>query len=202
MCLLAQSNPFEDRTRINAEMRRMPAVDDGSLIPELGRTSTGLDPNETDPESPFRIQGLPNGSMSRQQDKPIAGLVSLTELQHQPSKKAVRLLLDAQRYSSAHETRKAIAKLEQAIQVDPSFREAHLNLGVQYARSARVQDAMTEFQRAVDIGPPDVKAYSNLAWCYARLGQFHDAEVFARRALALDPSNAPAQTIFRIASSR
>ena len=185
-------------------MRRLPAVDDGPLIPELGSTgrSVGLDPNETDSESPFRVEGFANGSTSRQHNEPISGLVSLQELEHQPSKKAVRLLLDAQRYSAAHEAAKAIARLEQAVQIDPFFRDAHLNLGVQYARSARIKDAMTEFQRAVDIGPPDVKAYSNLAWCYLRLGQLYDAQVFAGRALELDKSNAPAQTVFRIASSR
>lgn len=69
-------------------MRRLPAVDDGPLIPELGSTgrSVGLDPNETDSESPFRVEGFANGSTSRQHNEPISGLVSLQELEHQPSK--------------------------------------------------------------------------------------------------------------------
>jgi tetratricopeptide (TPR) repeat protein len=136
------------------------------------------------------------------QARPISGLVSLQQLQHPPSKKAIRAFLEALRYSQAHDIEKAIHKLELAIQISPFFQDAHLNLGVQYARSGRTAEAMRQFQTALDIGPPDAKAYANLGWCYLRLNRFRDAESLARKALALDPANAPAGTLLEVASSR
>ncbi len=135
----------------------------------------------------------------RPQAKPISGLVSIRQLQYPPSKKAVRAFHEAERFSQAHDTARAIEKLEQTIRIDPAFHEAHVNLGAQYARTGRYQEAIAQFQTALDIGPPDPKAYTNLAFCYFRLGQFRDAENLARKAVALDPNNASAQTILEVA---
>jgi hypothetical protein len=141
---------------------------------------------------------LPEGP----QAKPVSGLVSVQQLQHPPSKKAVKAFREAEKFSQAHDIARAMEKLLEAIKIEPFFREAHLNLGAQYARSARYPEAMTELQTALDIGPPDSKAYINLAFCSFRLGQFRDAENFARKALALDPNSTAAHTIFEVASRR
>ena len=45
----------------------------------------------------------------------------------------------------------------------PQYRDAHLNLGVQYARVGRTADARAEFQKALDIGPPAAPIYADLA---------------------------------------
>jgi hypothetical protein len=138
----------------------------------------------------------------RLQAKPVSGLVSVRQLQHPPSKKAVKAFHEAERFSQAHDIPRAVEKLQLAIKIEPFFREAHLNLGAQYARSAHYPEAMMELQTALDIGPPDPKAYTNLAFCSFRLGQFRDAENFATKALALDPNSAAARTIFKVASKR
>jgi tetratricopeptide (TPR) repeat protein len=134
--------------------------------------------------------------------KPISGVVSLKQLQHAPSKKAVRAFHDAEQFSQAHDTAKAIQKLEQAIRLDPYFPEAHQNLGAQFARTGRYEEAMVEFHTALDIGPPDPKAYANLAFCSFRLKHYQEAQAFARKALQLDPSNAGGQAILRAFSKR
>jgi tetratricopeptide (TPR) repeat protein len=139
---------------------------------------------------------------SRPESKPIAGVVSVQQLQHTPSKKAIRAFAEAEQYSHAHETAKAIEKLEQAIHLDPLFREAHLNLGAQYARLGRYQEAMTHLQASLDIGPPDPKAYTNLAFCYFKLQEFSQAATLAKKALALDPTSTPAQTLLRALPQR
>ena len=131
------------------------------------------------------------------QTKPTAGLVSVHQLQHPPSKKVVRAFLEAQRCSQAHDVEKAIRQLELAIRIAPFFQEAHLNLGVKYARSGRTPGAIEQFQTALNIGPPDAKAYANLGWCCVRLNRFGDAQSLARKALALDPANPPGQNVAR-----
>jgi tetratricopeptide (TPR) repeat protein len=131
--------------------------------------------------------------------QPVSGKVSLQQLQHPVPKQAIRAAKDAERYSEAHETAKAIAKLEQAIRIAPSYRDGHSNLGVQYARAGRLAEALGQFHVALDIGPPDALIYSNLALALLTLKQFQDGEEFARKAVALEPENAIAQKLLRYA---
>jgi tetratricopeptide (TPR) repeat protein len=129
----------------------------------------------------------------RAANHPISGVVSLHDLQHPPSKHAVQSAIEAQKYSKANDYPHAIEKLEEAIRIDPSYRDAHTNLGAQYAHAGRPADALMEFRRAFEIGPPDSIICSNLAWAHLATHQFTEAEVFARKALAMDPANAKAQ---------
>ena len=141
------------------------------------------------PASSPLVLRLPDQAASR----PPAGMVSLRELRHKIPKQALRAAVDAQHFSEAQDAPHAIAKLEQAIQIDPDFRDAHINLGAQYARARRYTEAMEQFQRALEIGPPDAILYSNLSWAYSAFKQFPLAEEFARKALALDPENPKAR---------
>ena len=134
-------------------------------------------------------------------DRPASGRVSLHDLQHPIPKKAVRAVVEAQRYSEAHDRLKAIAKLEEAIRIAPAFREAHANLGAEYARAGRMDEAVRQFQAALVIGPPDALIYSNLSLVLLNLKQYRDGEESARKALALDPDNALAQRLLRYASA-
>jgi tetratricopeptide (TPR) repeat protein len=130
---------------------------------------------------------------------PISGVVSVRELAHPVPKQAVRAAAEAQRYSSSHDTAKAIVKLEEAVTIAPDYRDAHTNLGVQYIRAGRVPEGMAHFQRALEIGPADAIIYSNLALGYALLGQFREVEAWARKAIALDAGNTTAQALLRYA---
>ena len=133
--------------------------------------------------------------------KPPSEVVSVHQLEHPVPKKAVRALADAQRFSEAHDPKKAIAKLEEAIRIEPTFRDAHTNLGVQLARSGQIPEAKEQFEKALEIGPPTVIIYSNLALAHTMLHNFRQAENFARKVLALDPENAKARYILRYVSS-
>jgi tetratricopeptide (TPR) repeat protein len=132
-------------------------------------------------------------------NQPASGSVSLRDLQHPVPKQAIRAAVEAERYSEAHDTSKAIDKLEEAIRIAPSFRDGHANLGVQYARAGRMDEALGQFHVALDIGPPTALIYSNLSLAYMTLKQFREGEEFARKALALEPDNATAQKFLRIA---
>ena len=194
MCVLAQWPPFED----GVTLRQI----EGRAAADRTQPDAGFDPPH-EPSLQFNRSSLLTVEQHEwTQAKPSSALVSLRQLQHPPSKKAIRLFQEALRYSQAHDTAKAIGKLEEAIHIAPSFAEAHQNLGVQYARSGRTSEAMKQFETALEIGPPDAKAYSNLGWCYVRLRQFREAENLARKALSLDPENAPARTLLQVASSR
>ncbi len=131
----------------------------------------------------------------RPEPKLISSVVSLRELQHPISKKALRAAYEAQQFSNAHNSSKAIAKLEEAIHIDPSFRDAHCNLGVEYARAGRIADARAEFEKALDIGPPAAPIYADLALASVAAREFDQALVFARKALELDPADRSARRL-------
>ena len=129
--------------------------------------------------------------------QPLSAVVSLRELQHPVPKKALVAAYQAQQFSNAHKSSQAIAKLEKAIRIDPSFRDAHCNLGVEYARAGRLTDARAEFQKALDIGPPAAPIYADLALTLVATGEFDQALAFAKKALKLDPDDLAAQLLVK-----
>jgi len=129
--------------------------------------------------------------------KPISGVVSLRELQRPISKKAIREAHQAQQLALNNNLPAAIAKLEKAIRIDPSYRDAHCNLGILYARAGRGPDALAELRKALDIGPPSAPIYANLALISAAMRLFPEAESSARKALELDPANGAAQRVLK-----
>jgi tetratricopeptide (TPR) repeat protein len=158
-----------------------------------GEKSLGFDAFETGAEA--TVSDFPEPAAP----KPISGLVSVRELQHPIPKKAIRTAYQAQQLADANQVEKAIAKFEDAIHIYPAFRDAHLNLGVMYARAGRGAEARAEFQKALDIGPPAAPIYNDLALISLNSHQYHDAEYFARQALALDPANGSAQAVLKMA---
>lgn len=128
-------------------------------------------------------------------NKPISGIVSLRELQHPIPKKALRAAYESQQFVVAKNVPKAIAKLEEAVRIDPTYRDAHCNLGILYARAGRAPEARVELQKALDIGPPAAPIYADLALVSAALRQLQEAELFAHKALELDPANNIAQRV-------
>jgi len=133
----------------------------------------------------------------RATSQPISGLVSLHELEHPVSKKAIQEAYAAQQFARTNDFPKAIAKLEKAIRIDPAYRDAHVNLGVQYTRVGRTADARTEFQKALDIGPPSAPIYADLALISLAFHQNQEAASYAQKALELDPANSAAHLVLR-----
>lgn len=133
----------------------------------------------------------------RPSDKPISGFVALRDLQHPIPKKALHDAYQAQQFAQDHDLPKAIAKLEDAIRICPEYRDAHINLGVQFAHLGRIADAHAEFEKALDIGPPAAAIYGNLALTSLGLRQPQEASTFAHKALELDPENSVAQLVLK-----
>lgn len=127
-------------------------------------------------------------------------VVSLHELQHPIPEKAIRDAYQAQELVRVHKIGKAIRKLEQAIKIAPLYRDAHLNLGVEYARTGRISEAEAQFQKALEIGPPIAPIYADLAMSHLALHQYPEAGTAALQALKMDPSNAGAKRILQYVS--
>lgn len=148
------------------------------------------------PASPITLV-LPTGIRQR----PPSGGVSVQDLRRPILRKAIDAAQDAQRFSQSGDTHKAIVKLEAAIRIAPAYREAHVNLGVEYARAGRIEDAIKEFHEALDIGPPAAPIYTNLAVALLAIGQFREARTAISKALALDSTNSAAARLLGYADA-
>jgi tetratricopeptide (TPR) repeat protein len=126
-----------------------------------------------------------------------SNVVSLHDLQHPIPQKAIQEAYEAQKLARSNNFAKAIAKLEHAIRLAPTYRDAHVNLGVQYARVGRGNDARAEFRKAIDIGPPIAPAYADMALVSLSLNLSQEADTFAHKALELDPENRTAQKVLQ-----
>lgn len=166
------------------------------VVTAPGETPIVEEPQPVGNGSPVVLR-LPEQKTSQ----PPAGKVSVYELQHPIPKQALRAFAEAQRYF-ANDAAKAITKLELAIRIAPAFRQAHANLGVQYARAGRMDEAVGQFQTALAIGPPDVLIYRDLALAMLELKQYREGEEFAQKALSLEPENAKSQKLLRYAEAR
>jgi Tfp pilus assembly protein PilF len=155
--------------------------------------STELDAPDPLEDSPFVLQVHAT--------PPASATVSIRDLQHPIPGKALRAAIRAQQYFKTHDFTHAIAKLEQAIRIHPSFRDAHNNLGVVYSHAGRLPDAAAEFRKALEIGPSTAPLYVNLALACAAQGQLQEATASLRQALQVDPANPLALKLLQPASA-
>lgn len=191
----ARSNHMLERVPVNRGQFELDNVPAGSytvrLVTAPGEAPIVEEFHQFGPGSAPLVLDLPE----RASDNPISGIVSLRDLEHPIPKKALREAYEAQQFARASNLPKAIAKLESAIRIYPAYRDAHLNLGAEYARAGRISDARAEFQKALDIGPPVSPIYADLALISVALHQNREAEEFARKALELDAANAAARKV-------
>ena len=123
---------------------------------------------------------------SEEKRRTLGGTVSVKQLLHPPSRKAVQSFADAQRFSESGDYAKAAATLERAVQDSPGFSDAHTNLGAQYMRMGRAEEGLAEFRRALEISGGNPMLYANVGAAQLRLRRFDEAAQSARAALRLD----------------
>ena len=107
------------------------------------------------------------------------------------------LNLRAETYESLD---RAVMLFEQAVDLDPGYARAHLELGVAYATKADYlargelrARAVTSLRRALELQPDSVRAWRELGSVLIALGQDTDGFEALRRALVIDPADAGAQ---------
>ena len=123
------------------------------------------------------------------------GRVSVRQLQHPPSRKAVEAAAAADKLARAGDTDRAVEQLRKAIRISPDFAAAHSNLGVQYIRERHWAEARAEIERALAIAGPNALDLCNLAFVDAAEGRYGEAMERARAALRADPAYANAHYV-------
>ena len=81
-----------------------------------------------------------------------------------------------------------------ALQIDPKYPDAHLNLGICFRLQAKLDEAATHYRKAIQLKPDYAKAYNNLGNVLKDLGLIDEAALSYRRAIESLPSYSDAHS--------
>jgi tetratricopeptide (TPR) repeat protein len=88
----------------------------------------------------------------------------------------------------------ALNAVKSALNVDPKFPRAWLDMGLIFFRTNHLDAATTAFTRALTYDPEYALAYNNRGYSYGLAGKYAPAIADFGHAIALDPKNAHAYT--------
>ena len=83
---------------------------------------------------------------------------------------------------------RAIACFQQAIQIDPSYADAHCNLGSAFLRKDQIRDAILAYKEAIDIDPNFAQPYFNVGILLNNIGKNDEAIACFQSAISLVPN--------------
>lgn len=86
----------------------------------------------------------------------------------------------------------AIAEFQKAVDLDPKYAAAHLNLAYAYDRQGQLDMALAQYQKVIDLQPENLFAHNNLGVLYDKQGRYEEAIAAFEQVLQIDPSNATA----------
>ena len=88
-----------------------------------------------------------------------------------------------------------VAKLEEAVRLNPNYFKACFNLGATYYDNQQYQKSIDYYQKAAKINPKDERVFYGIAASQFVLGQFKDAETNCKMALKINPTNTNASSL-------
>lgn len=94
--------------------------------------------------------------------------------------------------AKAGKTKKAIKQFQKLIDMQPSYKYAHTNLGLLLIQANQMNEAKKVLERAIEQDKSDAIAYNHLAIIQRNDGEFKKAQQNYRKAIKADPEYANA----------
>lgn len=137
---------------------------------------------------------LPNEEINR----PISGTISVKQLQHPPTRKAIDAARTAQKFSEGGDYSQAVEALQKAISLSPDYADAWMNLGAQHLHLGAYGQSIEETRHAMELAGPSAPALDNLAAAFTLSGRDGEARDAAEQALHLKPDDPHANYILGV----
>lgn len=83
--------------------------------------------------------------------------------------------------------KEAIPHLKKAIEIDPHYIEAYLNMGVALSRLNKVDEAIIYFEKTIELDPSNAKAHQNLGMMHIINKDNEKAILYLQKSIHLDP---------------
>ena len=80
------------------------------------------------------------------------------------------------RFQEQENYKMAAREYEKAVKADPSYAEAHSNLGFSYRKQGKFDKAVRSYKKAIELDPELAEAHEYLGEAYAEMGKFELAE--------------------------
>ncbi|HKT10512.1 MAG TPA: tetratricopeptide repeat protein [Terriglobia bacterium] len=133
--------------------------------------ATDLSPSDS---RPYYFLSKAYAHSQGQADEVIKRFQRFSRLRPQDSRAtyyyAMSLWKGKQNVASGPSLDHVVMLLSRAIQLDPAFAQAHLELGDLYSQQHKYAEAVPEYRRAIELDSKLVDAYYRLGQAYARLG--------------------------------
>jgi tetratricopeptide (TPR) repeat protein len=133
----------------------------------------------------IRIPDRSTGSASRTTESAI----SLAQLQHKVPSGAQKLYNKGEQAFAKHNLELACDFYRQAVDLDPKFIDAYVQLGATQSALGQLPQAAEQYQKVIDIAPEHQLALPNLSIVLAKMNRFREAGEVARRALKVVPAS-------------
>jgi len=137
---------------------------------------------------------LINVNAMRQPSKSSVGgnVVNVSEFLDRYPKKAVSYFEKGSEFLNKKKTDEAVQSFRNAVELAPTFYEAHYQLGLAYKEAGRNDDAEQEFLKASQLNSTAVDPLLNLARLYLEQNHADVAVTFGEKAVKADSHSAPA----------
>jgi tetratricopeptide (TPR) repeat protein len=131
----------------------------------------------------------------------LLGLIGLQAGKYPIARELIQLAVDldeakavyhanlAAAWYGQREYEKAEVEYRRAVELDPDYDEAYLNLGIVLKHQEKFEEAIEPLDNAVKIRPRDPKPFALLAECLIRIGDEEQADSIARAAAKLGPKD-------------
>jgi tetratricopeptide (TPR) repeat protein len=119
-------------------------------------------------------------------------LVGLAQAQGRPPEEAVRRNQRGVVYQNQGKLEEAVAEFRQAVQTDPGYVVALMNLAHVYSLQGRSDEAIAEYRKVLERQPENALARNNLGVLYDGQGLYDEAIREFEQVLERDPNNATA----------
>jgi tetratricopeptide (TPR) repeat protein len=83
---------------------------------------------------------------------------------------------EGKRFQDQKNFKEAARRYEKAVKADPSYAEAHSNLGYSYRKQGKFDKAVRSYKKAISLDPKLAEAHEYLGEAYAEMGKFDLAE--------------------------
>jgi protein O-GlcNAc transferase len=156
-----------------------------------------LDALKVDNTFPFAMVGLGSLFLRRTDREPSTNARTAKVWLEQgvaavPSPISLSCLGDA--HDRLGEKEAAKATFRKAIELDDSYAEAYLNLGLLLTDDGQNEEAERALRRATHLSPNSHKAHGSFGILLQRLGRHSEAEAELKRAIEIDPTDAIARS--------
>lgn len=119
----------------------------------------------------------------------LAELEAASSVTATPEGRAVLGLVHSALLQSAGQVDRAVELLEQLVEEQPDFKDAHFNLAVALGRGGRADRAIEHLERTIELDPQDAEAQLALAQLFAGGRRFAEARQTLERARRRLPEN-------------